>query len=343
MLTKANTYLGKDLFSITSQLNISSSDNGITVRSTNNEMGITLFSENVFVLDNDQISVSGSKLLATVKALSEGEITLSTKDRMLIVSQSRSRFKIPLFEDMTFPDDIDISKLNKLSIDYSDMSSSLKMIVSSIDSNNPKYELNGALVDISENGIYFASTDTRRLSTVNIESNTNENLQLIIPKKAISEIQKVSLVDINVFYDNSYLVVTTGDTKFFTKLINGKFPDFKRIIPTEFNHEFEFLKTDMSIAIKQVTAVSQELKITLKQDGIYFDSLSTDNNHASTHTEKKIDIESDIEINVNAQYLNDFFNSTDIEKFSIKINEPEMPFLVSSGKLNTVIMPIVSA
>ena len=64
---------------------------------------------------------------------------------------------------------------------------SLKKITPAIDNNNPKFELNGALLDITSNGINIVATDTRRLAIVHLENSSEKELDIIIPKKAIIE------------------------------------------------------------------------------------------------------------------------------------------------------------
>ena len=81
-----------------------------------------------------------------------------------------------------------------LNIDSQKMISSLKKITPPIDNNNPKFELNGALIDISSNKISIASTDNKSLALVKNENNSTEENSLIIPKKTQIKKQKLSSV-----------------------------------------------------------------------------------------------------------------------------------------------------
>ena len=88
------------------------------------------------------------------------------------------------FED--FPNFPAIENKNKFEIDAVMLGRSLKKIFTSIDNNNPKFELNGALIDIKQNYINIVGTDTKRLSVFRFETPTQSEFSLIIPKKAIS-------------------------------------------------------------------------------------------------------------------------------------------------------------
>ncbi len=85
------------------------------------------------------------------------------------------------------------------------MIESLKKITPAADTNNPKFELNGALIDIKTNQINFVATDTRRLALVHIDNQNEEELSIIVPKKAIIEIQKLIPDNIEIYYDNTHL------------------------------------------------------------------------------------------------------------------------------------------
>ena len=87
-----------------------------------------------------------------------------------------------------------------------------------------------------DNSINLVATDTKRLAIMQIEQPTEHNFTLIIPKKAISEIQKLFFDNIEIFYDENTLIANSAHFTFYTKLINGKFPDYARIIPKNKNY-----------------------------------------------------------------------------------------------------------
>ena len=100
---------------------------------------------------------------------------------------------------------------------------SIKKIAPAIDTNNPKFELNGSLIDIKDGFINLVATDTKRLAITKMEKETEHNFSLIIPKKAISEIQKLFLDTIEMFYDENTLIASSTNFQFFTKLISRGF------------------------------------------------------------------------------------------------------------------------
>ena len=340
-LLRSQSFLGKDLSNITSQINLVAKDGILTVKATDYEMGIISKIDNLLLIDEGDIIISGAKILSSVKALKSGEIKLEVVKDTLVISQSRSKFKLPLFQATKYPEYPDYSEFNTLSINSVDMIDSLKKISNCIDGNNPKFELTGALIDISNDDITFASTDTKRLSLVSINNSSSDELKLIVPKKAVTEISKLFFEDVEMFYSENAIVILVSNTMFFTKLINGKYPDYQRIVPKDTTYKIELQKMPFLEAIKQIATVSNEIRITFSADRVDFQSITDDNNSAATVVSIDKGIDNEITLCVNSLYVVDFLNTIVDNDFTIGINEDNMPFVLSGSGLKTIVMPIV--
>ena len=306
----------KDTSQITSHVSFEVQGTKLVVKATDYEVGLVIESDQVSVEMSGSITANGKKLLDIIRILKDGEVILETVQNILHIQQARSNFKLPTFDAKDFPSFPDYSDKPRIQIDSQLLIESLKKITPSTDTNNPKFELNGALIDIKNEGINFVSTDTRRLAIVNV-TNTNETeLSIIVPKKAIIEIQKLFFNNIEIFYDETYLIIKSDQYLFFTKLINGKFPDYTRIIPKEISKSLSLPKAQMIDAIKQITTISNDLKVTFTQNTIEFESLSDDN-------------------------ILDFIGQTKNSEFIIGLNEPNMPFVLEDENFKTIVMPIV--
>jgi len=270
------------------------------------------------------------------------EIILELNEDTLIIKQKHSKFKLPTFNASEFPTFPNIDDKSQIALDSLNLIKNLKKISSSIDTNNPKFELNGALININENNTDLVGTDTRRLAIASISGTTGDGLSIILPKKAIMEIQKLFLDEITIYYDETTLIITNNQYFFFTRLINGKFPDYKRIIPSSLKHEIILPKKEMLDAIKMITTISHEIKISFMTDLIIFNSLSSDNVEAKTEIEIETGLLEKIEISLNSRYLLDFLAQVDNDKFTIGFNESTLPFLVKDDNFITIIMPIVA-
>jgi len=331
----------KDTSQITSHIFLNIEDNKLTIKATDYEIGLLITTNQLNIIEIGSTTANGKKLLDIIKILKDGEINLEIKNNILHISQINSKFKLPTFSSNEFPEFPTAKEKSQISIDSLTLIESLKKITPAIDTNNPKFELNGALIDIKENYINFASTDTRRLAVVNIEYTGSSELSIIIPKKAIVEIQKLFFNDIELYYDNTNLIIHSEQFTFFTKLINGKFPEYARIIPKEIANTLILPKSDIIDSIKQITTISTDVKISFLNDTITFESLSDDNIEAKTQFNYPTNFTKVFSIAINSRYILDFLNSVNNDNFSIGLNEGNLPFILSDNNFKTIVMPIV--
>ena len=331
----------KDTSQITSHVFLNVVDSELTLKATDFEMGFKVTTNNLNVIENGSITANGKKFLDIIRILKDGNINLEVTNNMLYISQGHSNFKLPTFSYNEFPDFPSYENNARISIDSSSLIDSLKKITPAIDTNNPKFELNGALIDIKQDNINFASTDTRRLAIVNIQNQSSDELSIILPKKAIVEIQKLFFNDIELYYDETNLIIKSDQYLFFTKLINGKFPEYSRIIPKEIAYNLVLPKALMIESIKQITTISTDVKVTFLSNLITFESLSDDNIEAKTEIDFNTGFDEPFVLAINSRYLLDFLNSINSSEFTISLNEGNLPFTLSDNNFKTVVMPIV--
>ncbi len=331
----------KDTSQITSHIYLSASNSNLTIKATDYEIGFVVTTDNLNIIEDGSTTANGKKFLDIVRILKDGEINLEVINDMLYISQSHSKFKLPTFSHSEFPEFPSYENKPRISIESHALIESLKKITPAIDNNNPKFELNGALIDIKNNSISFVSTDTRRLAVVELNNQGGDELSIILPKKAIVEIQKLFFDDIELYYDETNLIIHSSQYTFFTKLINGKFPEYSRIIPKEVGKNLILPKALMIESIKQITTISLDVKITFINESIIFESLSDDNIEAKTEISISTGYNEPFMIAINSKYLLDFLNSINSSEFSISLNDSNQPFVLSDENFKTVVMPIV--
>ncbi len=342
ILNHAQPFLEKkDTSQITSHVYLNVSNSILTLKATDYEIGYLVTTDKINVISEGSTTANGKKFIDIIRILKDGEINLEVKNDILYISQSHSKFKLPTFSHSDFPEFPSYEEKSQISIDSHFLIDSFKKITPAIDINNPKFELNGALIDIKHTSINFASTDTRRLAVVTIAKESSEELSIILPRKAIIEIQKLFFDNIELYYDQTNLIIHSDQYTFFTKLINGKFPEYSRIIPKEIANTLILPKSVMIESIKQITTISTDVKITFLNDLITFESLSDDNIEAKTEINFSTGYTIPFTIAINSRYLLDFLNAINSSEFSLGLNEGNLPFVLSDENFKTVVMPIV--
>jgi len=332
----------KDASQITSHIYFETRDEQCIVRATDTEIGLQIVTSEFQIDHPGSFTANGKKLLDIVRILKEDEIVLELFDSSVLIKQKHSKFKLPVFDAEAFPKFPQIDDKPKIALDSMSLIRNLKKITPAIDTNNPKHELNGALINIKKDSTDLVGTDTRRLAIATIANTSEEELDLILPKKAILEIQKLFLDQIEIHYDQTTLVITNEDYFFFTRLINGKFPDYQRIVPQSLKYQIELPKREMLDAIRMITTISQDIRITFLPDSVLFNGISNDNVEAKTEIELSTGIPDRFEISLNSRYLMDFLAQIDHDRFTIGLNESTLPFLVRDDNFITIIMPIIA-
>ncbi len=330
----------KDASSITSHIYLEVNDSKLILKATDYEIGLECSIDTITESLYGKATVNGSNLLGIIKRLKDSDIIIETADNNLIIKQNKSTFKLPMYDADEYPSLNLNQDLKNLDVSTVNLINSIRKITPAIDNNNPKFELNGALIDIKSSKINFVSTDTRRLAISFLQNISNAEAQFIIPKKAIIEIQKLFLDNAIISYDENNLIVSNANMRFFTKLINGKFPDYERIIPQNLKYNLEIPKNMLIESIKLVTSLFSNIKITFKPQSIVFESLDEDT-ESKTQIDIDLNIDNEFYLAVNAKYLLDFLSQTNKENVTIGFNESNLPFYLEDDKFFTIVMPIV--
>ena len=325
----------KDNTQITSHVLIIANEN-LILKATDKEIGLKIKTD-AEILKKGKITINAKKLSDIIKALQNKEIEIKKEEDTIIITQENSIYKLSTFNTEEFPDFPNPNDLNKFNINQDIFSDAIKKIFPVIDTNNPKYELNGALLNIKEK-TDFVATDTRRLALYKTKA-TGKEIKIIVPKRSISEIKRILQNDMEIFYDEVYLILKNKNTLFFTKLINGKYPAYEKIIPNKFKYSLNLPKNEFLSHLKQISIISNEVKITIQKDEIIFESFTDENIKAKTSFKTKTEIENFV-FAVNSKYITDFLNVISSETFNLNLNEPNIPFELKDENFITIVMPL---
>lgn len=342
ILANFQSFLDKrDQSQITSHIFFQVQGNHLLLRATDFEMGIQSKIDISKVEQEGCGTVNGKRILEVIKQLKDNkDITFETSDDFLTIKQERAKFKLPMFNADEFPSFPQYNQESKINIPSSSFIEAIKKISPAVGVNNPKIELNGAHLDMKEYEINFVATDTRRLALVRLETQSISTLSIIIPKRALGEITKLFIEELGIYYNESQLIFETGNYAFFTKLTNGRFPDYERIIPKNINHTFTLSKSKFVESLKIINSISQDVKMTFDNGVINFESMSNENSEANTQCEAQVEVQSPVRIAANSRSILDFLGQMNSENFEFCISEPNLPFMIKDKNFSTIVMPI---
>ncbi len=206
-----------------------------------------------------------------------------------------------------------------------------------------RFYLNGMLLEVSAQSLRSVATDGHRLaySTQAIESSLDEPIRVILPRKSVIELGRLLGPEfdeewVTLFFSKNHLKVTFNNIVLSTKLIDGRFPDYNRVIPFDCDKQLLLDKATLSDALSRAAILSNE-----KYRGIRLQfasntlSLSTNNpEQEKASDELEIDYAGEkIDIGFNVSYLLEAIN---------RIETENLRFLFKDGSSSCLIMPIDS-
>jgi len=190
--------------------------------------------------DNGSFTVSARKILDICRMLPENAaISLKSDGDKVIVSSGRSRYTLKTLEANDFPRIEAGNWEERFKIKQPLLKSLLDKTSFAMAVQDVRYYLNGILFELAHQRLRAIATDGHRLaqSEVDIEFENQELRQLIVPRKAIAEINRFldgeDESELTIEISKNHLKLTRGETVLITKLIDGKFPEFKGVLETE--------------------------------------------------------------------------------------------------------------
>lgn len=327
----------KHTIPILSNVFIEAYDNTITLSATDLEIGLkTCFS--CEVIENGKITISAKKLFEIIKEFPNDLIHIKEKNNFWIeISCNKSLFNIVGLPPEEFPKFPEQSH-NLIEFDSNLIDKMIDSTVFSVSNDETKFNLTGIFVKFDSGKLSFASTDGHRLSvmskSLNFDLGDKFKMGFILPKKGIIELNKIiesneKLIKIGVT-DNLFNYVDENTT-FVMRMIDGDFPDYKRVIPEKTNNYSTIEVKKFIDVLKRVSVLSNEktkgVKINISNNKLTISSSNPDFGDAK----EELDViynGDDITIGFNARYIVDILNIIEEEKINFYIKDNISPGMI---------------
>jgi len=288
--------------------------------------------------DFDTFSLDGKKLATVLKAAKSDEIIFEIDDNFIVVKSNRSRVKIEIFEKAQ---NVKIAKGYGKQINLSENILNMESVVHAIDQNNPKYELNGLLLKRDKQKISMVATDSRRLAVVSSEAKEEDiEFDIILPKQAITTITKLfNGIDSEAEVDEVLFSIHSPFVSYSTKLISGKFPDYERIMPKNFNQTTLLNVTSLKEIASEASMFESDIIVSVDNQKLRATDVSR-NTEVEMPQDETIDKNVNLFFAVNAKFILDILAVVKEEYIQLCFNETNLPFILKTGNLEEVIMPV---
>lgn len=305
------------------------------------------------------ITVSAHLLFDIARKLPDGsQVSLETADNRMIVKAGRSRFQLPTLPRDDFPVIVEGDLPTSFEIPARVLAELIDRTRFAISTEETRYYLNGIFLHVSDEAqpvLKAAATDGHRLAryTLPRPDGAEGMPDVIIPRKCVGELRKLleEVLDTSVLIDLSASKVrfTLGGENgvvLTSKLIDGTFPDYSRVIPTGNDKLLRLDPRSFFEGVDRVATIATEktraVKMALETDRVTLSVTSPDNGTAAEELPADYTAEG-FEIGFNANYLKDILSQIDGDTVELHLADAGAPTLIRKDEKSPalyVLMPM---
>ena len=328
---------------------VSGSSGEITITATDLEVQVSSkFKANIS--EDFLITLPGRKLFDILRSLGNTELELSSDNDTILLKTAKSKFSLQQLPSNEFPLFDNTEGEQTFSIKQQTLSDIFNKTQFAMAQQDVRFYLNGLLLEISPELLNVVGTDGHRLAktTTTLDKKSITEQSCIVPRKAIQELTrslsdekecKVSLVDNHASFTFSQVSLTT-------KLIDGTFPDYNRVIPAETTTNIMLDTKILKPALQRVSILANEkfrgVRIDIENNKIIISSENPEQEQAV----EDIDIDDTnvkLSIGFNVSYLIDAVNACSGELVTLGVNDENTSALItdpSDPNTKYVVMPM---
>jgi len=238
-------------------------ENGrLKLSATNLEIGVNYFL-GAKTEETGEIAIPARIFSDFINNLTEEKVTLTTKNNILNINTEKYKTQILGFESKDFPIIPKIKNSSFLSVPTKILKSGLLSVLDSVAISETRPELSGVYIQVSPSRLVLAATDSFRLAERVIELNQKDNISFILPRSTVLELIKILNDigdDILIKYGDNQVAFYTEDFEIVSRLIDGSYPDYKKVIPDKY--------------ISRVLVKKEELEKNIRLAGIFSSSIA---------------------------------------------------------------------
>ncbi len=325
--------------------------NQVSLLSTDIEVQISTHAAIGSGSDVAATTVAARKLLDILRALPDAEVTLSVSNKRMTLQSGKSRFALQTLSAEEFPTVAQAEQYGaQLSLPQKTLKHLLNMVHFSMAQQDIRYYLNGLLLVVEGKNVIAVATDGHRLAFSQIVTEQEfARLEVIIPRKTIIELQRL----LEETDEPVKLAIATNQVKFdfsnielISKLVEGKFPDYTRVIPKAYKNNFSLDREALLRSLQRAAIMTSDkfkgVRCMIEPGSLKISSTNADQEEAVEELE--IDYAGDaIDIGFNVTYLLDVLNNLKCDSISISLGDANSSALVTipdDPNFKYVVMPM---
>ena len=344
----------KSALPILSNIYFQISGSELLIRATNLEIGI----EGVITVEHEAGDAQESSFALSASLVknflqqvrSSKKITLEIADGNVVFYSDMAEATIATVsaeEFPTLPEVGDDSEVSSLKLSAEEFINGVAAVWYASATSTMKPELSSVYIHTHNNELFFVATDTFRLAEKVVSSDkVPDNVSLLIPQLNAQELTKVIRDDeeLNIEFDQNLLQISQKNLRITARVVDGSFPDYRQIIPSEYTTEATVLFYDMENALKLSSVFADryhQVTMEFNDDSVVINSKGTEAGKSKAVIKASVDGES-VSTRFNQRYLSEPLSSLRGDNLIMRLS-PNKPMMLSNPSDNTfryLVMPM---
>lgn len=306
------------------------------------------------ISEEGSITVNARKLFEIIKELPDNSVEFSAgSDDKVTVKGGKARFNIMGLPSRDFPVFPTFEESALHVIEKDNIREMIDKTAFAVSTDETRYNINGFLLEKDEGKIRMVATDGHRLAVIEKSNGAcieaGEKNRVLMPRKGVMEMRKLLEEKEGEFLlgvTEKNAVMKKEDTVINTRLLEGEFPDYNKVIPKENDKEVKAERASLLASLKRVSILSIDkikgVKFNFSPSSLVLTSSSPDIGEATE--ELDIDYSGEtVEVAFNARYFMDMLEASIEEKVSIRLKDATSPAIMypeNSNGYTYIIMPM---
>jgi len=302
--------------------------------------------------EGGEITLPARKFMDICKSLPEdSELTITIDEDRALIRSGKSRFNLTTLPAHDFPSTDKVTGAREYTVKQSVLKHLIEQTQFCMANQDVRYYLNGLLLELRSNALRAVATDGHRLALCDMESEIvpGDINQIIVPRKGVMELSRLLVdedIDCHIQLNSNHIRIDLGDIVFLSKLIDGRFPDYERVIPRGGDKIVIANRDVLRQGLQRASILSNEkyrgIRLNFTNDLLR----ATVNNPDQEEAEEEIDINyqgEELEIGFNVSYLVDALNAVKEDQVELTLIDANSSCLiggVGDKSARYVVMPM---
>jgi len=297
-----------------------------------------------------ETTVPGRKLYDICRALPDGDIHINQTGEKVTVRAGRSRFTLATLKAADFPIVDKVTTQQTIKISRKDLKRLLQKTHFAMAQQDVRYYLNGLCLETSNHAFRAVATDGHRLalSEIALEEAADLNEQVILPRKGVMELEKLlgDEGDLELSLGSNHARAQINGIRFTSKLIDGRFPEYDRVLPKDCRHIITADRGLLRQALQRAAILSNEkyrgVRLDLDENKITIEA----NNPEQEEAEEALEVQysgEKMEIGFNVNYLLDALSAVEEDQVELGLSDANSSCLIRAPGAEAtryVVMPM---